>query len=785
MQPAVPEPPLPNTGAGLDASSFGAPGSPGTRKNGVMNKASAQAAAQHAQNAQPSVGSIAAHRPHTVAAAVSDLEPDIDADLDTYDGYEKDVDGAELPQGRFLDRERSWLAFNERVLELAEDPHTPLLERANFLAIFASNLDEFFMVRVAGLKRRIATGVATRSASGLQPREVLDLIWTRTRELMARHAACFQEDVAPALADEGISLVRWAELTEKEQARLFTLFRQRIFPILTPLAVDPAHPFPYISGLSLNLAVVVRNPVSGHRHFARVKVPPLLSRFLEASPGRYVPVEDVIAAPAHLEELFPGMEVEAHHMFRVTRNEDLEVEEDDAENLLKALEKELMRRRFGPPVRLEVEESIDRHILDLLIRELKISEAEVYPLPGPLDLTGLFGISGLDRPELKYPKFVAGTHRDLAEVESASAPDIFAALRERDVLLHHPYDSFSTSVQAFLEQAAADPDVLAIKQTLYRTSGDSPIVDALIDAAESGKQVLVLVEIKARFDEQANIKWARKLEEAGCHVVYGLVGLKTHCKLSLVVRQEGETLRRYSHVGTGNYHPKTARLYEDLGLLTADPQVGADLSDLFNRLSGYSRRETYRRLLVAPKSLRDGLVSRIEKETQHHRAGRPAYVRIKVNSMVDEAVIDALYRASMAGVPVDIWVRGICAIRPGVTGLSENIRVRSVLGRFLEHSRVFAFGNGGEPEVWIGSADMMHRNLDRRIEALVRVTDPAHRAALNRLLETGMSDTTASWHLGPDGDWTRQATDPEGRPLRNVQEMLIDARRRRRGSATP
>ncbi len=409
--------------------------------------------------------------------------------------------------------------------------------------------------------------------------------------------------------------------------------------MLTPLAVDPAHPFPYISGLSLNLAVVVRNPVTGHKHFARVKVPPLLSRFLESSPGRYVPIEDVIAA--HLEELFPGMEVLEHHTFRLTRNEDLEVEEDDAENLLQALEKELMRRRFGPPVRLEVEESIDREVLDLLVRELKISEAEVYPLPGPLDLTGLFRIHSLDRPELKYAKFVAGTHRDLAEVESASAPDIFAALRSRDVLLHHPYDSFSTSVQAFLEQAAGDPDVLAIKQTLYRTSGDSPIVDALIDAAESGKQVLVLVEIKARFDEHANIKWARKLEEAGCHVVYGLVGLKTHCKLSLVVRQEGDTLRRYSHVGTGNYHPKTARLYEDLGLLTADPQVGADLSDLFNRLSGYSRRETYRRLLVAPKSLRDGLVARINKEAQHHRSGRPAFIRIKVNSMVDEAIVDA------------------------------------------------------------------------------------------------------------------------------------------------
>ncbi|MFF1723863.1 RNA degradosome polyphosphate kinase [Streptomyces sviceus] len=789
MKPAVPEPSPPPEGASgngsaplaavLPLAASDAPVSLPARKNGVMSQSNSQAEVQHVQ---PSVGSIAAHRPHTVSATVSDLEPDLDADLDAYE--EIPVDGAaQLPQGRFLDRERSWLAFNERVLELAEDPNTPLLERANFLAIFASNLDEFFMVRVAGLKRRIATGVATRSASGLQPREVLEMIWARSRELMARHAACYHEDVAPALAEEGIHLVRWNELQEKEQARLFTLFRHQIFPVLTPLAVDPAHPFPYISGLSLNLAVIVRNPVNGNRHFARVKVPPLLSRFLESSQGRYVPIEDVIGA--HLEELFPGMEVLEHHTFRVTRNEDLEVEEDDAENLLQALEKELMRRRFGPPVRLEVEESIDREVLDLLVRELKISEAEVYPLPGPLDLTGLFRIAGLDRPELKYRKFVAGVHRDLAEVESASAPDIFAALRTRDVLLHHPYDSFSTSVQAFLQQAADDPDVLAIKQTLYRTSGDSPIVDALIDAAEAGKQVLVLVEIKARFDEHANIKWARKLEEAGCHVVYGLVGLKTHCKLSLVVRQEGDTLRRYSHVGTGNYHPKTARLYEDLGLLTADPQVGADLSDLFNRLSGYSRRETYRRLLVAPKSLRDGLISRVNKEVQHHRAGRPAFIRIKVNSLVDEALIDSLYRASQAGVPVDVWVRGICAIRPNVTGMSENIRVRSILGRFLEHSRIFAFGNGGEPEVWIGSADMMHRNLDRRIEALVRITDPAHRAAINRLLETGMSDTTASWHLGPDGEWTRHATDADGQPLRNVQEMLIDARRRRRGTATP
>nr|WP_281254669.1 RNA degradosome polyphosphate kinase [Streptomyces aidingensis] len=729
------------------------------------------------------MGSIEAFRPHALPEQPMDAAPEEEDAMTVLPAGAAAASpvpehAAPLPANRFLDREESWLTFNQRVLELAEDPDTPLLERANFLSIFGSNLDEFFMVRVAGLKRRIATGVATRSASGLQPREVLEKIWAGTRDLMARHADCFHKSVAPELAEQGIHLLRWPELTEHEQIRLFSLFRRQIFPVLTPLAVDPAHPFPYISGLSLNLAVIVRNPASGHKHFARVKVPPLLSRLLEASPQRYVPVEDVIAA--HLEELFPGMEVLAHHVFRVTRNEDLEVEEDDVENLLQALEKELLRRRFGPPVRLEVEDSIDEEVLDLLVRELKVNEAEVFKVPGPLDLTGLKAIAALDRPELKYPKFVGGTHRDLAEVESASAPDIFAALRDRDVLVHHPYDSFSTSVQRFVEQAAADPDVLAIKQTLYRTSGDSPIVDALIDAAEQGKQVLVLVEIKARFDEHANIKWARKLEEAGCHVVYGLVGLKTHCKLSLVVRQEGEQLRRYAHIGTGNYHPKTARLYEDLGLLTADPEVGADLSDLFNRLSGYSRRETYRRLLVAPRSLRDGLIARIRRETAHHREGRPAGIRIKANSIVDERVTDALYRASQAGVPVDVLVRGICALRPGVPGLSENIRVRSVLGRFLEHSRVYVFLNGGDPEVWLGSADLMHRNLDRRIEALVQVTDPAHRSALSRLIATGTSDTTQSWRLGSDGTWTRHVVDEDGEPLRNLQEELIQSRRKNR-----
>ncbi|WP_406283964.1 RNA degradosome polyphosphate kinase [Embleya sp. NBC_00896] len=687
--------------------------------------------------------------------------------------------GSELPPDRFLDREGSWLAFNERVLELAEDPATPLLERARFLAIFASNLDEFFMVRVAGLKRRIATGLAVRAASGLQPREVLENIWARSRALMARHATCLHHDVLPALAEADIQLLRFDDLTDGERQSLYALFRERVFPVLTPLAVDPAHPFPYISGLSLNLAVIVRNPRSGNEHFARVKVPPLLPRFVETSPARFVPLEEVIAE--FLGDLFPGMEVLGHHAFRVTRNEDLEVEEDDAENLLQALERELMRRRFGPPVRLEVEETIDPHVLDLLVRELGVSEKEVYPLPGPLDLTGLHAIADLERPELKFGRFVAGTHRDLAEVETAQAADVFAAMRKRDILVHHPYDSFATSVQAFLEQAAADPNVLAIKQTLYRTSGDSPIVDALVDAAESGKQVLVLVELKARFDEHANITWARKLEQAGCHVVHGVVGLKTHSKLSLVVRQEGDALRRYCHIGTGNYNPKTARLYEDLGLLTADPQVGEDMSNLFNRLSGYSRAQSFRRLLVAPHSLRNGLIERIEREAANHEQGLPAYVRLKSNSLVDELVIDALYRASQAGLPVDLWIRGICALRPGVPGLSETIRVRSILGRFLEHSRIWVFAGGGEPEVWIGSADLMHRNLDRRVEAAVRLRGDRHRDEMTSFMDLGMSEETASWHLDRDGTWTRRSTAADGTRLRDVQEHLIETRRRRRG----
>jgi polyphosphate kinase len=704
------------------------------------------------------------------------------------------VDEQGLPSDRFLDREISWLQFNERVLQLAADDTVPLLERARFLAIFTSNLDEFFMVRVAGLKRRIATGLAVRSSSGLEPREVLEQISLVAHELQAMQSALYKEKVQPALEDEGISIVRWDELSDAEQTLQSQQFAERVFPVLTPLAVDPAHPFPYISGLSLNLAVLLVNPKTGKEHFARVKVPPLLPRLLHIEPEagepvtsdlfrtRFVPLEDVMAA--HLDMLFPGMEVREHFTFRVTRNEDLEVEEDDAENLLTALEKELTRRRFGPPVRLEVDASMDDHVLDLLVRELGVSDSEVYRLPAPLDLRGLNLVADLERSDLRYPPFRGQPHPDLAPAESAKASDILSIVRAKDVLLQHPYDSFSTSVQSFIEQAAADPNVLAIKQTLYRTSGDSPIVDALIDAAEAGKQVLAMVEIKARFDEQNNISWARKLEHAGVHVVYGIVGLKTHAKLCMVVRQEADgSLRRYCHIGTGNYNGKTARLYEDLGLLTSDPQVGDDIARLFNQLSGFAPRSKFKRLLVAPRSVRSGLVERIEAEIEHAEAGRGGLVQIKVNSIVDEALIDALYRASRAGVHVDVWVRGICALRPGVEGLSDNIVVHSVLGRFLEHSRVFLFGGGGETEVYFGSADMMHRNLDRRVEALVRITDPRHVADLQSLMARGMSDAYAHWELGADGRWTRVNTDVDGAPLADLQTALIEMHAKRRRKA--
>ena len=719
------------------------------------------------------------------------------AETDKNDKRELQAGEEPLPNDRFFDRELSWLKFNKRVLELAQDEDLPVIERASFAAIFANNLDEFFMVRVAGLKRRIDTGIAVTAASGLSPRQQLRAISEQAHRLQDEHAHYIIDHILPDLAKEQIVLLSWDKLTAAEQERLSRYYRQQVFPVLTPLAVDPAHPFPYISGGSLNLAVLVENPASGKSHFARVKVPGNLNRLVpvddltedESTNVRYgfITMENLIIA--HLESLFPGMIIKEARSFRVTRNEDIDVEEDDAENLLNAMEKELLRRRFGPPIRLEISDETSPFLSQLLADQLRVSADEVYRLPAPLDATVLFELGGIDRPDLKYRSFVPTTNRQIAEVESSRAQDIFAAIRERDILLHHPYDSFSTSVQAFLAQAAADPKVLAIKQTLYRTSSNSPIIDALIDAAHAGKQVLALVEIKARFDEDANIAWARKLERAGVHVVYGIVGLKTHCKLSLVVRQEADGLRRYCHVGTGNYNPKTARIYTDLGLLTCDPVVGQDMTRLFNQLSGYAPKSSFHRLLVAPRTVRSGLIQRIRREEDAARAGKEAWIKIKVNSIVDEKTIDALYRASQAGVKIDIVERGICALKPGVPGLSENIRVRSILGRFLEHSRIYAFANSdgpqiGEgpaagPEVWIGSADLMHRNLDRRVEALVRITAPEQVDELIKYVDLQMADSTTSWHMAADGTYVRHAKDEEGRPLVDSQEYLIKKHTRR------
>ncbi|MCW2561840.1 MAG: polyphosphate kinase 1 [Mycobacterium sp.] len=681
-----------------------------------------------------------------------------------------------LPEDRYLNRELSWLEFNARVLALAADTSLPLLERAKFLAIFASNLDEFYMVRVAGLKRRDEMGLSVRSADGLSPREQLRRISERTQQIASRHAHEFLDSVRPALADEGIVIMTWAELDDAERGRLSTYFQEQVFPVLTPLAVDPAHPFPFVSGLSLNLAITVKHPDDGGQHFARIKVPDNVDRFVELDRRegsndvvRFLPMEELIAA--FLPVLFPGLEIVEHHAFRITRNADFEVEEDRDEDLLQALERELARRRFGSPVRLEVSDDMTESMLELLLRELDVDPGDVIEVPGLLDLTSLWQVYGVDRPALKDPPFVPATPPAFGERETPKS--IFSTLRDGDVLVHHPYDSFSTTVQRFIEQAAADPNVLAIKQTLYRTSGDSPIVNALIDAAAAGKQVVALVEIKARFDEQANIKWARALERAGVHVVYGLIGLKTHCKTCLVVRREGSTIRRYCHIGTGNYNPKTARLYEDVGLLTASPDIGADLTDLFNSLTGYSRKESYRNLLVAPYGVRRGIVERIEREIAATREGADGRIRLKANALVDEQVIDALYRASQAGVRVEVVVRGICALRPQGAGYSENITVRSILGRFLEHSRIIHFG--AIDEFWIGSADMMHRNLDRRVEVMAQVKDPRLAAQLNDVFESAMDPATRCWELGFDGHWS--ASPHEGQRVRDHQVSLMERHR--------
>jgi len=682
------------------------------------------------------------------------------------------------PRERLIDRELSWLAFNERVLELAEDTSNPLLERCRYLAIFSSNLDDFFMIRVATLKRKLESGVTKKNTAGFTPFELMAEISKRTQELIARQTKCFQTDILPKLAQNGIEITDWESLSEDEKSYINKIFTNKIFPVLTPLAVDPSHPFPYISGLSLNLAVLVKQPETNEELFARVKVPASLPRFIETAEfasTRFIPLEKVIIANLH--QLFPGMEIEDYYTFRITRNADLELEEEESENLLESMEQELLRRKFGPPVRLEVASDIGSELLNRLKLELSIREEDISRYKEPLDLTGLNRIADLDRPELKFVPFRNQVVRELREVDPDSNDEFFAAIKRNEILLHHPYDSFNSSVVRFLEAAATDPNVLAIKQTLYRTSGDSPIVNALIEAAEAGKQVLAVIEIRARFDEQANVRWARKLEDVGVHVVYGLVGFKTHAKLSLVVREEGNTVRRYSHVGTGNYNPKTARMYEDLGILSADDELGEDLNKLFNQLSGFAPQYSYNRLLVAPRTIRSGLLEKINREIENKKTGKHAFIRLKLNSLLDEEFVEALYRASIAGVEIDLVIRGICSLLPGIPGVSENIRVRSVLGRFLEHSRIFHFANGGNDEIYIGSADLMDRNLNRRVESLVQITRPEHKKDLIKVFDLYLSSTTSGWHLLPTGKWLKVDKAPDGSPLNDLQAVMIDSYR--------
>jgi polyphosphate kinase len=701
---------------------------------------------------------------------------------------------------RYINRELSTLDYFSRVLALAEDDGMPLLERAKFLAIFSGLLDEFFEIRVAGLKDQLAAGLAGTDPAGLTPSDQLKAIRAEVDCLVERRDRAFLNDLVPQLGQRGIHLSSWDSLDDDDRAFMEQVFQSRIFPVLTPLAVDPGHPFPYISNLSLNLAVIVRDPVTGDRRFARLKVPPLLPGFVVTPDGeRFVPLDQVIAA--HLGTLFAGMEIESHHPFRVTRNADLTLEEEEADDLLAAVEMELRRRRFGRAVRLEIDDAMTDEVRELLCRELDVGASDVYLVRGPLDLSGLWAVYGLDRPDLKDDPFAPMTPPRLATADDEPV-DLFAAIRQGDILLHHPYDSFATSVEAFIKQASRDPDVLAIKQTLYRTSGDSPIVKALIRAAERGKQVAALVELKARGDEAANVAWARSLEEAGVHVVYGLIGLKTHSKTALVVRQEDDGIRRYCHIGTGNYNSSTARMYEDLGLLTTDPDLGADLTDLFNFLTGYSRRTEYRKLLVAPLSLRSEMMKLIERESARGDQGRMVW---KLNNLVDPLIIDALYDASQQGVRIDCIVRGICCLRPGVPGLSDNIRVRSIVGRYLEHSRIYFFGASGERglsartvdgsppdlpatgpavpdggEYYIGSADMMPRNLDRRVEAVVPVLKSELCLRLKEILEVEMADDVLAWELQGDGTWRKIPPDRGVNAQRHFQDIALERARRRR-----
>ena len=679
----------------------------------------------------------------------------------------------------YQDRELTWLDFDTRVLELTEDPTIPLLERVRFLAIFSSNLDEFFMVRVASLKAKIERGVTTPNSAGYTPRELLKMVLSRTQNLVNIQAERFKDVIIPELATHGIEFCKISELTDEERSQLKDYYDKRVFPVLTPLVVDPSHPFPYISGLSLNIGINIESSEDQDISFARVKIPTNLPRFIRTSNKskiRFVLIDELIAE--HLSALFPGVTLKDHFFFRVTRNQDLDLDEDETDDILETMEKELTRRRFGPPVRLEVDKVIQPEVLNELMDELKIEPIDVLKYDSPLDLRSLNQIADLDFPELKYPPFRSETAPELRDVDLDSSDSYFTALRKGEILLHHPYQSFTTSVVNFLENAARDPHVLAIKQTLYRTSGDSPIVQALIEAAEAGKQVLAVIEIRARFDEMANVRWARKLEEVGVHVVYGLMGLKTHAKLSLVVREEGDTLRRYCHVGTGNYNPKTARFYDDLGILSADPILGEDLSRLFNELSGYSTKHEYSRLLVAPHSMRKGLIARIKRETRHHLDGNPAWIRFKLNSLLDEEIIDHLYEAADAGVKVEIVVRGICSIRLHSQARQENIKVRSILGRFLEHSRIYYFRNGGAEDYFIGSADMMHRNLDRRVESLVLIESEKHKQRLAAILDDSVSDKYSTWKLTNENNWVRNIKDHEGNYLVNFQDHFVDRHNR-------
>ena len=678
------------------------------------------------------------------------------------------------------DREMSWLSFNQRVLELAEDPTMPLLERVRFLAIFSSNLDEFYMVRVATLMSKLENGITAANVAGFTPIELMKQVSLRTNELMERHSRVFHEEIEPLLKNEGIEFLHWDQLDDTERGYVTKLFQDRIFPVLTPLAVDPSHPFPYISGLSLNLAVIVKNPTSHEEFFARVKVPEILPRFIataKTGSTRFLPLEDLIAI--HLQELFPGMVIQDHYTFRITRNQDIDLDEEESEDILTSIEQELARRRFGPPVRLEIENGVDEKLVEKLAEEIKINPENIIHIGAHLDLTSLNKIADLDFPELKFDRFRSRTAKALSEVDQEDPDLFFAAIRQGEILLHHPYESFTSSVVQFLQNAAQDPQTLAIKQTLYRTSGDSPIVEALIEAAEAGKQVLAVIEIRARFDEQANVRWARKLEAAGVHVVYGLMGLKTHAKLSLVIRDEANGLRRYCHLGTGNYNPKTARAYEDLGILSADPELTEDLTKLFNQLSGFAPQSTYSRLLVAPSTLRSGIYERIDREIENHKAGKPAGIQLKLNSILDEGFVEKIYQASQAGVKIELLVRGICAVQPGIKGVSENITVKSVLGRFLEHSRIFHFVNGGSNEYWIGSADLMGRNLDRRVESLVRIDKKEHQHRLQEILDLGLSADSSSWQLSGI-DWKRVSKNNKGEALLDVHSAFIHTYSRER-----